>query len=251
MANPTISFNFSNPDPNANPTTLQALVTLLNQLAQPGIINGTYAPYVLGSTTPAVTDQDKAWIKTDANGRPLELRTFYNGNWRRVYSGKSSEIALFTGNPTTFFDATGLGLIGLDWDGWQICNGNNGSPNLSNLFVVGAQMDNVNITGYNSGWQTNVTGVASKQAGAPSYQLKNTDLPNMTVQLTGKDYDANSSNVVKQAIVTGHYLQNTANTITLGDFGSDPNANPPIPQTLVPTVPPFYALAYCFFVGYS
>lgn len=36
------------------------------------------------------------------------------------------------------FDSDGLGNVGGRFDGWQICNGNNGAPDLTSSYVVAA-----------------------------------------------------------------------------------------------------------------
>jgi len=246
----TVTAQFSNPDPSDNPTTLQGLFTLLNNhaLAEP-VSGGPFTPYVISSTTPAVADQDKAWFKVDANGRPLEVRLFYNGSWRRFYTGKTGQVEMFSGNLTTYFDGTGLGLTGLDWDGWAICNGNNGTTNLSNLFIVGAAMDNVGITGYTgTHWQTNVTGTALQTGGAANYAIVNNNLPNMTVYVSGRRYSSGAGNTPKRVLVDGDYAGgDLTDPNPIAQFGANPPANP---QTSIPTTPPFYALAYCQWIGY-
>jgi hypothetical protein len=249
MANPTVSVQLGNPDPLSNPTTLQQLVDTLNPLFIASLI-GTFLSPVISSTTPSVGDQDKLWINTDGNGRPLSLRLFYNGNWRKVYTGNTSELKMFTGNPTTHFDNTGLGIVAGEWDGFALCNGQNGTPNLSDSFVIGGRMDNVGISGYNSGWQTNVSGAALKTGGSPNHTIKNSDLPNMTVSVTGRKYDSNGSASVKRAIVTDNW--SNTNDFTdpnpIATFGATPPANP---QTTISLLPPYYALAFAAFVGYS
>lgn len=251
MSNPLLTVGFANPDPGTEITTLQSLVTELNALISASI-QGTYIPYVIGSSTPAVDDQDKAWHRVDAQGRPLGTFLFYNGSWRREYTGLPKQLRMFTGDPATFFSGTGLGLTTGEWDGWAICNGQNGTTNLSNLFVVGGQMDNVGISGYSSGWQTNVTGAALKTGGASSYALINNNLPTMNVQVTGKAYQAAANTGLPRAIVSADWSgADKVDPNPIATFGSNPSASPAVPQVAVPTTPPFYALAYCQWVGYS
>ena len=256
MSAPAISTIFTNPDPNTqNPTDLQGLVDILNPLFS-SEIQGDFVPYVLSSSTPAVSDQDKAWLQTDGAGRPLSINLFYNGTWRRFYTGKPNQITMFSGDPAAYFDGTGLGLTTAEWDGWALCNGQNGTPNLSNQFVVGGQMDNDTITGYSSGWQTNVTGTALKTGGESNFSIVNNNLPNMTIQLTGRvGYDDNASGSGQDpaAIVTKKWYGNPtpAPIPVLATFGADPNGTPAVPQVPVDTVPPFYALAFVMFVSYQ
>lgn len=256
MSNPAVITTLSNPDPNtANPSDLQGLVDILNPLLVSSI-DGTFVPYVLSSSTPAVSDQDKAWLQTDSGGRPTAIKLFYNGSWRKFYTGKVGEITMFSGDPASYFDGTGLGLTTADWDGFALCNGNNGTPNLSNQFVVGGQMDNDTITGYSSGWQTNVTGAALKTGGSPNTTIVNNNLPNMTVQLSGRvGYDDNASGSGQDpaAIVTKKWYGNpTPSPIpVLATFGANPTGTPAVPQVPVSTTPPFYALAFVMFVSYA
>ncbi len=48
-------------------------------------------------------------------------------------------IIMYSGSITGLFDASGLGISGTKMEGWAICNGNNGTPNLISKFVVGAK----------------------------------------------------------------------------------------------------------------
>ncbi len=250
----TVTPHLSNPDPNANPTTFQGLVDNLNPLFDTvNVIGGPFTPYVISSTTPVVNDQDKIWAKIDANGRPTGLYLFYNGYWRKFFTGKVGQISMFNGNPTTYFDTTGLGWTpqsgnNTEWDGWAICNGQNGTPNLSNQFIVGAQMDNVNISGYAGHWQTNITGSALQTGGNASYIVKNTDLPNMTVQIVGRAYSAGAGTGINHTIVSQDWAGgDRIDSVVQATFGSSP---PLIPQTSFSTVPPFYAMAFAMWSGY-
>lgn len=259
MSNPIVTTVFSNPDPSVTVATTQELIDLLNTLVATAI-QGTYIPYVIGSTTPAVGDQDKAWIRTDGAGRPMGTYVYYGGSWRKSPTGLTKEIRQFTGNPATYFDTSGLGLQSPDdWDGWAISNGGNGTTNLSNLFLVGSDMSNGAspplVSGYAAGWNTKVTGNTLGTGGADTYTLGNDNFPFTQIQLTGFSASGSASHSEKKAIVTGGYDSSTnggdGNTVVVGSFGADPSTVPPTVQVAVPTVPPFYALAYCEFVGYA
>jgi hypothetical protein len=52
-----------------------ALVALLQ-----GTIGGSFSGIIISANPPAVTDQDKAWVKTDATGRPVGIY-IYKGTW--------------------------------------------------------------------------------------------------------------------------------------------------------------------------
>src|SRR5476649_2773127 len=135
MSNPAVTTSLAPIDPSTQWSIPQDAFDSINA-AISSSIGGSYAPYVTGSSTPAVGDQDKVWARQDAQGRPLGTFMFYNGSWRRQYSGLPSQLRMFTGDPAVYFDGTGLGLLVKEWDGWAICNGQNGTTNLSNLFVV-------------------------------------------------------------------------------------------------------------------
>jgi len=47
-------------------------------------------------------------------------------------------IVMFSGDINTAFDAAGTGRLGTPFQGWQLCNGNNGSPDLQDRFIAGA-----------------------------------------------------------------------------------------------------------------
>ncbi len=46
-------------------------------------------------------------------------------------------VKMLDGDISITFDVTGLGLTNTDWLGWAICNGQNGTPDLSGRFIVG------------------------------------------------------------------------------------------------------------------
>lgn len=241
---------FANPDPSANPLTLTQLIAILNALVST-VIPGDYAPYVISSSTPAVDDQDKVWHKTDSAGRPLGTFLYYSGAWRREQNGRTGDVKLYSGNPGTDFDSTGLGIVGGNQDGWALLNGSNGMVDISNLFVVAADMDNLG-TGYNSGaggWRSIITGAALSTGGASQITL-------------------NAANTYSPAVVAAGLFDHwkaDGNTRSTSDGlwgnpdvsggGSDATIVPasagnPTPPP-IQTIPPFYSLAYVGWVGYA
>lgn len=257
MSAPTVTPEFGLPDPTTTVANLTELIVQLNLLALASDVgDGSYMPYITSANTPAVEDQDKAWNRLDNAGRPLGTYVFYNGNWRLQYQGRLGEIRFFSGDPTLYFDATGLGIVGEIWDGFALANGQNNTPDLSNTFIAVANMNNSGGgTQYDNGWQSyvNAAGVL-KTGGAASQLLTDTQLPNIRVQLEGKKaYDDGETSTDYEAIVTKHGVGGNA-SITIGNYGSNPNPNDettPIPQVALSTVPPFYALAAVQFVGYT
>lgn len=242
-----LTISFDNPSPEECPTNLQELTDSMNARVS-GELEGSFLPYVTGAATPAVDDQDKVWMKQDAQGRPVGTYMFYSGTWRRQYTLPVGTIAMYSGDPGVDFTGSGhAGTIGGNYDGWQICSGENGSPNLSDKFIVGAKMDDLG-TGYptNGPWKTTVTG-ESTASGAGVHDI--------TLSA------ANTYAPAKAALVAGHWEAdgNTPNAagdlIGLSGGGADFNliaddpGNPTPPA--IPTLPPWYALAYIIFQGYS
>ncbi|MFH2096086.1 MAG: hypothetical protein ABIJ16_10310, partial [Bacteroidota bacterium] len=54
-------------------------------------------------------------------------------------------IIMFSGDPAGLFELSGgnigRGVAGTKMEGWAVCNGNNGTPNLQSMFVVGASLN--------------------------------------------------------------------------------------------------------------
>lgn len=237
----TATLTFAAPDPDAAPLTLTQLVAVLNTLATIDI-PATFTPYIVSVKKPAVDDQDKIWHKIDAVGRPLGTFKFYDGLWRQEYTGIMSEVKMYSGDPTVDFDDTGLGLPGKRWDGWALANGNNGTANLSNKFIVAGAIDNVGLTGYNGVWRTNVAGGALSQGGASGFTSNASNTyrePTTATQLRLFTADGN--------VPTGNgdlYGVGGGTIVTPATVG---NTSP----SPISTIPPFFALAYVGFVGYE
>lgn len=223
---------------------------LLNTLVS-SAIQGTYIPYVISHDTPGADDHDKAWIQLDANGRPLAIKIFYSGNWRRVYNGMLGEIRGYSGDPSVDFDTDGRGLVGMTYDGWHLCNGQDGTPDLSDNFLIGGHMNNSSgHVGYSSGWQTFVDGTTDQKTGGnPSVTLDNdhtyqSAIPAVPAQLYTADGNAPSPH-------TGDLW---------GKIGGSPSTDwdtlvPAIPGNTTPTpiniLNPFIAVGWIIFVGYT
>jgi len=264
--NPTVLTSIGQADPNAAPITVNDLINLLNQLIS-SEIQGSYIPYVIQHDTPGVDDRDKAWIELDTAGRPIALKVWYAGNsgaWRRVYNGMIGEIRGYSGDPSIDFDKNSdgiytVGKVGQQYDGWYLCNGLLGTPNLSDRFLIGAAMDNVGKDGYSGGWQTAITGPDGtiqgyKTGGLFIETLKQDNLPLLTNALAGDDpglwiygkgWKDDTAHPSEVPIVDTNYANLHTHNINLTPdaYGKDP----PIP---VWTTPPFYSLAWIQFRGY-
>lgn len=211
-----------------------------------GEIEGDFIPYVTGAETPSVDDQDKVWARVDADGRPLGMYFFYSGTWRKQYSGIEDEARFFMGDPATHFDGTGLGIVGGKWDGFALCNGQNGTPNLADKFIVGAKMDDLAI-GYPEGngpWKTTVSGETT-QEGAGVHEVQstadNTWRPaRAAIEVRKWEADGNVANPAGNLYGTG----TDGTTLLAADAGNtDPDP--------MPTLPPYYAMAIVKWVGYT
>lgn len=243
-----LTLGFDNPDPEECPVTFQDVITLLNALIR-GSLDGDFIPYVTGAATPAVDDQDKVWHRLDAQGRPIGAYVYYSGSWRKQYTASIGQISYYNGDPDVDFGETGgRGTVGGEWDGWQLCNGENGSPNLSDKFIVGAKMDDLS-TGYPNGdgpWTTGVSG-ESTQEGAGVHEITlNAD---------------NTFRLQTDAVTLGYWQAdgNTPNAAAglIGRAGGgsdfdliDADAGKEEPDA-IPTLPPYYALALVVFIGYE
>lgn len=262
--NPSLTTTFAHADPTVSPLTVNELIDLLNLLVTTNL-NGSYIPYILQSGTPSVDDQDKVWIQLDSGNRPIATKTFYQGKWRRVYNGMIGEIRGYSGNPNNDFEMggtdPGAGKIEGNYDGWFLCNGKNGTPNLSDKFLIGGHMDDSSgHTGYSDGWQTFVDGENDLKTGGLNKQMiEAVHLPELDVTFTlkGKEAKESDAHTDVEALVDTHYANATNHTAlhaikpeTL-HYGASPNAEPPLPQKEFPVLPPFYALAWIIFRGYA
>jgi|GEM_PF-1998843 len=68
----------------------------------------------------------KAWVKIEAQAE------------KAYQSEPVGTIVGFSGKLSQFFNADGSGKTGTDYDGWRVCNGMGGTPDLSTRFLVGA-----------------------------------------------------------------------------------------------------------------
>lgn len=236
-----IDIAIANPDPSEAPTTFQELVTLLRTLIT-AEVTGTYLPYVTGSATPDVGDQDKAWQRTDVGGRPMGTYVYYSGTWRRQYRGPG--IVMYDGDPAVDFAGVGgLGTVGGEWDGFALCNGNNGTPDLSDKFIIASHMSDLAI-GYSGGnHSTNASGATTATGGVASVTLNNdnTYRPAHDAVTVGRQTaDGNTPSA-------GGPLYGTGSTGELELLPADAGNTTP---DAIPILPPYYTLALAKWVGY-
>lgn len=247
MSNPAIEVHLDAPEPTWKPLTATDLFSKIDErlrAAFPDTVG--YIPYFISNTNPSVDDQDKVWIKTDGSGKPLGTYIFYNGAWRVTYSGKLGEVTMFSGDPSTYFDGTGKGLVSNQWDGWALMNGKNGTADVSDRFIAAGHMNNANgVTGFVGGWRSDVTGAPQQTGGANEVKLG----PNYiyrppTDALTVYKWTADSNAPSSSGDLYGVYNASAGTAILIQ---ADDGNTDPFPFAIVP---PFYALAYVQFIGY-
>jgi hypothetical protein len=107
----SVNFQLGNFPQNYCFTTLQGYANDLIALLT-GTITGNFTGVIVGPNVPAVGDQDKAWIKTDSNGRPVGLFLFLgqwiwpnpraaNSNERMIWAGTEASLWSYDGGDGT------------------------------------------------------------------------------------------------------------------------------------------------------
>lgn len=237
-----VEIEFDNADPEDCPTTFQETIDLLNEKVS-GSVVANITPYIRQSATPSVDQQNLVWHKIDVDGRPIGTFHFYSGAWRREYSGRADELRYFSGDPAIHFESDGRGIVGGEWDGFALCNGNNGTPNLSDKFIVGGKMDDLGV-GYptNGPWKSTVDGTAQQSGGQKDITLTEANTYRRAVdefKMSHWQADGNTQNSAG-----GLWGQGSGFVIIAADAG---NLTPPA----IPTLPPWFALAITRWIGYS
>lgn len=215
---------------------------LLDKLTTGGGLNGTIPDNAgggiyVGSTPPSSALTNKVWYKTDGAGRPLGVFMFYNGNWRKVYTGVAiNEVRMYAG-PYSVFDGSGRGLVGGDVDGWALCNGQNGTLNLEGYFITGGAWSG-------SQWVARADGPTYKASGGQRGQVycTNNNLP----PLNSKHWYRNvQSGTGVPALVADFNGSNVMNPVVDQNDGTQGHGQPLNFPIL------FYAMAYMQFIGYA
>lgn len=234
-----VTFTYTpQPAPACYPSDVNGMLALIAGGSVQGTIPDNAGGGIIVQPTPPPSSlSNKAWLKTDTAGRPLGWYAFYNGVWRRVYTGVAiGEIRIWSGPIANIFDGTGLGAVGGDLDGWALCNGQNGTPDLRDKFIVSANS-------YSGDWETLVdgTGAIKHSGGISSFRIAAGNLPPL-VWGTGTGNRAQSG--PNGATIDGGNIQ-LFYPIT-DNQGNATGANTPIYS-----VPPFVAMGYILFVGYA
>jgi hypothetical protein len=267
MNPPPVETRFAMPDPNASPLNLAQLFTLANALVS-STITEPFVNIIVQNGAPSADDPDnKVWLELDTQGRPISLRIYWHGHWRRIYNGMPGEIRGFSGDPgyntSGNFNPDGLGNVGGAYDGWHICNGKNGTPDLSNQFLCGANMNPPAGTpnGYDHGWQTLIDDKVHKGGGQWTEQLQPKNVPIPQLQQTFMDRyrigDSGGETVDGAGLIWG--VKRTSPAHPVPGYPNDDYTYPPSdypgnqdggPEALF-IGPPFYSLAWIVFVGYA
>lgn len=245
MSNPAVQTQLSMPDPSDAPLNLIQLFQLQNRHLHSEIL-GDYTPYVIQNGEPGVADHDKVWFELDAQGRPVAIKIQWHGSWRRIYNGMMGEIRGYTGNPGNDFDATGWGKPTEEYDGWHLCNGNDGAPDYSDHFLIGGHMNNEDHSGYiDNEWVTWIGKKTGMHTGG-DIEFTLTEDTTWRQVIQGEPIDHWRDDTATRDPVLGKLYGKPDDS---HDFliGADPGNTDPSPVTLIP---PFIALGWVTFLGY-
>lgn len=226
------------PSVKSAPSTFQAVIQAIAQYTLYEF-DPDYILLIKGPNTPQAQDQNKLWLKTDPTGRPLGLFVMYNGNWRQVATGNVGQISIFAGAWSSYFDSSGLGLEGQPWDGWAIANGNNGTLNVTNRFIVpGYRCDGWGL------WVTNVDRYDAYTGGRSFFQITYINMPYMTVTLNARDGYAYNGGAFA---ATNYGPSSQGGAIGTWAYPIDGTGD----QYPISLIPPYIALGFCQFIGYT
>jgi len=221
-------------------------------------LNGGYLyTYQAGSTTPATTYSDNAGtiantnpIQLGTDGRPqVEIWLTYGINYKFVLADSSNAVIQTYDNLYGIIGVQGTsgtsiptGLISL-WSGsigsipsgWNLCDGSNGTPNLTDRFIVGA----------GSSYAVNGTG------GASTASLVTANMPAHTHTATVTDpghthtSNAQQQNTSNQLAGGGSFTTASATaTINSATTGISVTNSSTGSGTSFSILNPYYALAY-------
>lgn len=242
MANPIIVTPNLMPDPDGClPGTRQEMANFVAQAITVMFGSATggsgYFTPVIGSTTPTPDQQSSAWFKTEASGAPIGWFIFFNGKWVRTGIPLYSE--WYYSGPSSVFSG-GKGQAGTQAEGFLLCNGSNGTTNLTDKFIVGS-------SSYTSAWISSVdpTTPGVTNGGVSTVQLTKSQLPELTFTLP-IGADGGSLPRFQYGNATNNDTYNRSIPGTGNGQGGD--NDPAAPHT---NIPPFYARAIIQFNPYA
>lgn len=182
------------------------------------------AVYFLTSDNTLNFDTGSAFNKSVSVNSPVNGdMLYYNSGWSKLAIGSNNAVIMSNGSIPTYSSNPTVPIGGIImWSGtiasipsnWQLCDGTNGTPNLTNRFVVGANAD--------SG------GVAKSTITGSALQTSEGQLPSTTVTIT--QFNTGNSGA---AFGTGIPTDGASSSALSGTFGTG-TAN----------VARFFALAY-------
>jgi hypothetical protein len=242
----TAATQFATPPIDTNPQNFTDAVAALNSLVSTTIA-GSATIYTIGSATPGVDDQDKLWVKlAGSDSHLVGVFYYWQGYWRRINTPRANSIHFFAGNPATYFNSNGTGIKGLDYDGYVLCDGRNGTADLSDKFIVVAHLT-APMSGFNgSTWETHIEGAPHTAGGddESAFSITNDNLP--TISLDGSAIQTSGNHTDRHIIIDDDYSTVNTKQTTVTLAGKDT----PDPIT-VPHIPPYYALALVAWLGYE
>jgi hypothetical protein len=269
------SLVFATPDPSVDPPLFADAVAELNDLAVV-TITGDATTYIVSLSTapPGVDDRDKLWVQIAAPDNHLVgIYYWWNGFWRKCNTPRPYSVHMFSGDPTAYFNVDGTGIKGADYDGYVMCDGRNGTNDLSDQFIIAAHMNNTTTIGYDPtvdgttvppaavGWRTTILGGNNVSGGVVNITLDATNtyrksfagLSMGTWQADGNAPVAGTGLLgIQHPEIAGEVIP-----ILPPDDGLSTAVISPItglavtPIAPIVTVPPFYAMAYVAWVGYE
>jgi hypothetical protein len=144
---------------------------------------------------------------------------------------------------SSWFDGTGRGVVGGDADGWALCNGLNGTPSLQDYWPVSG-------TPSGGGYVTNTYGQGNVQFGGARGPLTiaESNLPALHVKTWGVSstqftHDGTGFAWIGQSgDSSSHFIKNEP---VEGPSDFPTGTNTPL------SYPPFVALGFAMFIGYT
>ena len=147
----------------------------------------------------------------------------WNGTvWKRANSGNSAGGGIPSGGIIIWSGASNAIPTG-----WYLCDGNNGTPDLRERFIVGAGGDNSTVSG-TSGYNVNATG------GENSVTLSVSQIPSHNHSYS-RPVDINNDDYRGVPIGSGGDIGSSFTTVNTGNTGGGQAHE---------NRPPFYALCY-------
>lgn len=212
------------------PGNRQELANFVSTAFTAMFAGGSFSFFNYGHSVPAVENQDRPWFRLEASGFPVGWYSFYNGKWIRA-AGIPVGSEVFYSGSSNVFDGTGKGRAGTQADGFVLSNGNNGTVDKTDKFIVVS-------SGFRSGqWQSDITGSFVGTGGQAQVTLVKANLPKLQGTLpTGNSTSGDTGFVFKSTTASSTFTFGIPGTGN-GETGAD---NAAVPHN---NIPPFYVSA--------